>query len=299
MSPSTAARMRRRTGGALALTCAAALACGSEEPQPAPEQAPAGGVPAAPAAAPAQELPLPPEGRVEVSFGSDGIVAAANQAPRRRVLESIARETGLVVVAFVEGGDPEGRVTLQSRGEPIEVVIARALPGVPYSIEPLEGGRRERLAVVVGKRDPATGRPRPRPAPAPAERRERAAGPPVPDTEALEQIASRDPEERVEGVEWADVASAAGFAAVVDRLANDPDAAVRAAAAETLGDADVGAVPPLLGALGDRDPRVVLAALESLEMLGDASTIPQITPFLEHPDAAVRERAAEVIEFLE
>jgi hypothetical protein len=284
------------------LAVAAAVACGRAEPEQ-PEGAPAAVAPAAApgaASAAAPGLPLPAEGEVEVSFGSEGILALANQAPRRRVLEAVARETGLVVVAFVEGGDPDGRVTLQSRGEPIEVVLARALSGVPYSVEPLPSGVRERLAVVVGKRDPA-GRPQPRPAAPQADSRERTprAAPPVADTDALEQLESADPQERVEGVEWADVASAAGFAAVVERLENDPDAAVRAAAAESLGDADVGAVPPLIRALGDADARVVLSALESLEMLGDASTVAELGPALEHPDAAVRQRAAEVAEFLE
>jgi hypothetical protein len=280
----------------------AGLACGRAEPEPpagapaaAPESAPAA---AAAASAAAAGLALPPEGQWEVSFGSEGIVALANQAPRRRVLEAIARETGLVVVAFVEGGDPDGRVTVQSRGEPIEVVLARALSGVAYSVEPLAGGGRQRLAVVVGKRD-AAGRPEARPAAPLAESRERPASAPVSDADALEQLESEDPRERVEGVEWADVASAAGFAAVVDRLAHDPDPSVRSAAAESLGDADVGAIPPLISALGDADARVVLSALESLEMLGDASTAAELAPALEHPDAAVRQRAAEVAEFLE
>jgi hypothetical protein len=295
-------RVRASARLALGFALAAAVACGRAEPEQ-PRGGPAAGAPAAaPGAAsePAAGLPLPGEGEVEVSFGSEGILALANQAPRRRVLEAVARETGLVVVAFVEGGDPDGRVTLQSRGEPIEVVLARALSGVPYSVEPLPSGVRERLAVVVGKRDPA-GRPQPRPAAPLADSRERTprAAPPLADTEALEQLESADPQERVEGVEWADVASAAGFAAVVERLANDPDAAVRAAAAESLGDADVGAVPPLVHALGDADVRVVLAALESLEMLGDASTVAELAPALEHPDAEVRQRAAEVAEFLE
>jgi hypothetical protein len=213
------------------------------------------------------------------------------------VLEAIARETGLVVVAFVAGGDPDGRVTLQSRSEAIEVVLARALSGVPFSVEPIEGGQQGRVTLVVGRREgavrPAQAR---RAASAP---RVRAEPPQAVDEEALAQLASPDAEERVEGVEFTDVATAAGFAAVVERLANDPDPVVRATAAESLGDADVGAVPALVGALGDSDARVVLAALESLELLGDASTVAELGPALQHSDAAVRERAAEVAEFLE
>ena len=77
----------------------------------------------------------------------------------------------------------------------------------------------------------------------------------------------------------------------------DPE--VRAAAAESLGDADVGAVGPLLQALEDRESEVVLEALDSLEMLGDDSTVARLEPALDHPDPEVRERALEVREFLE
>jgi hypothetical protein len=286
--------------GVLLLSLAAAFACDRAEPErgrsiPATSEAAAAG-PASSA-----ELPLPPEGRVEVSIGADGILALANRAPRRRVLEALARETDLVVVAFVEGGDPEGRVTIRSRGEPIEVVLARALVGVPFSVGPLEPGARDRLTVVVGWRDAAMrAGPAPlaaRPAPAPRAPSERATR--TQEEGAAAQLTSRDPSERAEAVEFTDVTSVAGFEAVVERLVNDPDASVRAAAAETLGEGDVGSVRPLLDALSDPDSSVVLAALESLELLGDASILPEIGPALEHPDAAVRERAAELGEFLE
>ena len=295
--------MKTRTQiGVLLLSLAAALACGRAEP----EKTGAGSAPArseAAAAVPAAagELQLPPPGEVEVQVGADGIVALANQAPRRRVLEALARETHLLVVAFVEGGDPEGRVTVRSQGEPLEVVLARALVGVPFSVGPLDRGVTNRLTVVVGFRDDAE-----RTASAP-----RAARPPVDPRELAgraertqeestpEQLKSRDASERQEAVENTDVTSVAGFQAVVDRLANDPDASVRAAAAETLGEGDVGSVPPLLDALADPDSRVVLAALESLELVADASILPELAPALQHPDPEVRERAAELSEFLE
>lgn len=286
------------------LAMAAAFACGRSKPQPSTGSAGAGAQgTTAPSAAAAEELPMPPEGRVEVSVGMDGILALANQAPRRRVLEALARETDLVVVAFVEGGEPEGRVTFRSRGEPIEVVLARALVGVPFSVAPLEGGPKERLAVVVGwqdeKKHAARVQPESHSAPGPAAPPE-SPEPAQPDEkQALEQLASSDPAERAEAVEATDVTSPAGFEAVVERLANDPDPTVREAAAESLADGDVGGVRPLLDALSDSDSRVVLAALESLELLADASVIPQLAPALQHPDAAVRERAAEVAEFLE
>jgi hypothetical protein len=240
-----------------------------------------------------------------VSFGADGIVARANQASRRSVLEAVARETGLLVVVFVDGGDPEGAVTFESKGEPIEVVVARALPGVPFSLEPLEAEGRARLTVVVGKRspEPASAREVRRASPSrvldPRERAERAQQIDEMEAEALAKLESSDARERVEGVEWADITTVAGYEAVIERLANDPDGAVRAAAAESLSSADVGAVRPLLNALSDPDARVVLAALESLEMVGDESVVPELAPAFEHPDPTVRERAKEAQEFLE
>ena len=240
-----------------------------------------------------------------MSFGAAGIVARANQAPRRSVLEAVARETGLLVVAFVDGGDPEGAVTFQSEGEPIEVVVARALTGVPFSLAPLEAEGRARLTLVVGRRsqEPVPGREARRTSPSrvldPRERAERAQQINEMEAEALAKLESADARERVEGVEWADIATVAGYEAVIERLANDPDGAVRAAAAESLSGADVGAVRPLVDALSDPDSRVALAALESLEMVGDESVVPDLAAALEHPDPAVRERAKEAQEFLE
>ena len=241
---------------------------------------------------------------MKVSFGADGIVAHANQAPRRRVLEAIARETGLVIVVFVEGGDPDGPVTLSSEGEPIEVVLARALAGVPFSIAPLAEEGRARLTLVVGKprEAPAASRAAERtrrPIFDPREHAHRAEHASDMEAEALQKLESSDPRERAEGVEWADITTVSGYEAVIERLANDPDPTVRAAAADSLSGADVGAVRPLVAALADPDTRVVLAALDSLEMIGDASILPDLAPALDHPDPAVRERAQEVTGFLE
>lgn len=280
------------------------LACGRGEDAGRAEGAQAPQRPAASAPETAAAA-LPERGEFEVSFGAAGIVARANAAPRRRVLETLARETGLVIVVFVEGGDPDGAVTLDSEGEPIEVVLARSLSGVPFSVEPLDADGRVRLAVVVGKspsaaRVPLAGRPSaPGRALDPRAQTERLQRANQLEEDALAQLESPDPRERAEGVEWADVATVTGYEAVLERLANDPDASVRAAAAESLGGADVGAVRPLLGALGDADPHVVVSALESLELLGDASIVPELAPALEHQDPTVRERAKEVLEFLE
>ena len=83
-------------------------------------------------------------------------------------------------------------------------------------------------------------------------------------------------------------------------LVRDSDPQVRIAAAEQLADSDsFAAVTGLLDALQDTSPRVIIAVLESLELNGDESIVPEIEPLLEHPDEDVREAAAIAIEMLE
>ena len=104
---------------------------------------------------------------------------------------------------------------------------------------------------------------------------------------------------RADAAKWLDVSSGEGFKAATERLANDESPLVRAAAADALLNADMAAVQPLLQALGDPDSRVVLAALDALEFVGDESTIPFLTPLLKHKDVEVRERVVETVEFLQ
>jgi HEAT repeat protein len=59
------------------------------------------------------------------------------------------------------------------------------------------------------------------------------------------------------------------------------------------------ALGALAGALGDPDPEVVMAALDSIEWVGDSSMIPEITPLLDHPNADVRDAAGLTIYLLE
>lgn len=284
---------------ASALTLLLALACAGDEREAAPARVAAERP--EPATAPDPGPRLPARGSVEVGFGAAGVVARANQATRRELLEAIARETDLVSVTFAPGGDPNGRLSFASEGEPLEVVLARALPGVPFTLERVADEGRERLSLLVGQRRAPAIADAPREARDPRDRNgaERQRNIRQPEDEALAKLGSYDPRDRAEGVEWADLTSVMGYEAVLDRLANDSDGAVRAAAAESLWGADVGAVRPLLGALDDPDPRVVLAALESLEILGDESIVPEISRLDRHPDPAVRARAQEAIGFLE
>ena len=84
-----------------------------------------------------------------------------------------------------------------------------------------------------------------------------------------------------------------------DILARDSAAEVRIAAARQLARGNSASVPPLLTGLADSDPSVVVAVLEALTLVGDASLLTELRPLLEHPHALVRERAARAVRLLQ
>ena len=83
-------------------------------------------------------------------------------------------------------------------------------------------------------------------------------------------------------------------------LARDPDPRVRAAAAETLSDADGSpmALKARMAALRDNHPDIVIAAIDSFEWSGDSTVAAEFTFLLNDPRPDVKERAADAIEWL-
>jgi hypothetical protein len=257
----------------------------------------------------APERPLPAAGEVEVWLDEKALVnVLANQAPRGAIVSKLSEVAGfaLELAAEADLGKP---LTLRAEHEPIEVVLARVLAGVPHALAYEEGaaGAKKLIRLTLGgsaapsvaSAPPSSERRRRQPEMTPEERAARAERAQKLWATSLENVASPDPEVRADAATWLNVNTPEGFQAATDRLAHDESPVVRAAAAETLGDADVGAVQPLLQALDDPDPRVVLATLDALEFVGDASTIPHLAPLLEHKDVEVRERTVEAIEFLQ
>lgn len=83
-------------------------------------------------------------------------------------------------------------------------------------------------------------------------------------------------------------------------LSSDTHPDIRAWAAEQLGRLDTPeAVPPLIGALGDDHPPVVVSAIEALVQTGDERAAPAIRPLLRHPNADVQEAAERALSELE
>jgi hypothetical protein len=303
------ADLLRRSLLVLTLVCAAS-ACGGDDDSGSTGTTDVGASSAAAPAAPAAQLP--PSGEVRAwREGAAGVSVLADQAPRGAVLAALAEAAEFVLV-LGSGAELDQLLSLQAQREPLEVVLARVLAGVPHALdyEPEAGGQKRLARVTVGAgaapaavaSGPAeTERKRraPRPEYTPEERRERAERAEKLWATSLANITNPDPEVREDAATWLNVDTPQGFQAATDRLANDEAPAVRAAAAETLGAADAGAVQPLIQALADPDPRVVIAALDALEFVGDESTIPHLSPLLKHKDVAVRERTVEAIEFLQ
>jgi len=254
-------------------------------------------------------------GEVQAWLDDEALVSAhANQAPRGAILAALAQAAGFELVLGAQAG-LEQPLSLRVQGEPLGVALARALAGVPHEVfyanDPVSGaphlarvrvGLGDAATTVVAanepRRDPG-GRDHRRPELTPEEKQERAERAQRMWAESLANLSSPNEELRADAAKWLNVSSTEGFQAATDRLANDESPLVRAAAAEALLDSDVGAVQPLLQALEDPDPRVVMAALEALEFVGDETTVPHLAPLLKHRDVAVRERTVEAIEFLQ
>lgn len=116
----------------------------------------------------------------------------------------------------------------------------------------------------------------------------------------LEQLRSSTPDMRIEAVNGIDPEGPA-LTSLTALLVDDPDARVRAAVAEQLGNADgYAAVAALVNALSDPDPAVVMKALDSLQFVGDETLAPILkSKCMNHPDPKVREACAEAAEFVE
>lgn len=255
---------------------------------------------------------------VRVSRGEGGRVRVlARAAPRREVLDELARTAGFAVSAE-PGSLPAGDLDLDLEAASVEEALALVLADVPrhlhYEPARLGSGEAALRRVTVGRL------PDPEPtasaeAEPPAEERTppsgRRPGDALPsEHERLAEIeaarAARDPEARARAASL--MRPEEELDALLAMLAQDPDAQVRASAASALGDAEGGetafrAGEALLAALGDPDPAVAAAAIAALEDVHDLIPDPRyrarIAPLARHPDARVRAAAASFLEWTE
>ncbi len=116
--------------------------------------------------------------------------------------------------------------------------------------------------------------------------------------ELFSDLDSPDPDTRVDAADWIDLEGEA-LERMIAQLKSDPDAEVRATIVDRLGEeVSPSTLAALVGALGDRDPEVVLRAIEVLEFEAEDWLIPELEPLLAHSDPEVREAAQDAIAFL-
>jgi hypothetical protein len=303
------------------------LGCsGAEDPAPnaesGAESAAEVATPVEPGAPRSQVLPpaqLVP-GSALVSLSERGVTVRANQASRRVVLAEFERNAGLRL-KFAPGTRLEELVTIDAVDVPLEEALGSLLEGRPYAlyfgVAPSGGRLLEQVAVGDFSATDIAVADLVAEAPTKADRTQGRGSrdverDPIAQVERLERLERRqdenyaqldddDPAIRARAAEGLP-ADDRTISALIDLAANDPDAGVRKAAVSALSDADeedTAALGALVAALGDPNPQVVIAALDSIEWIGDASSVPDITPLLNHSNAEVREAAAITIGILE
>ena len=323
--------MRRGLPRAALLVSAALAACGPAEPRP--QEA------AVPEARAASQTLRSGETRVTRRGGRVSVVA--NGAAPLAALTELSMVASFRVERGL-GRVPEEPLSFVLEEVTVERAVTAILAGAPFHLHyefadgdlsperPFEGRATALARVTVGElsegpadrpRELEGGRQREATAPPPAQPR---GGPNArtPDVESrapqLDEAARRE-RERAEEVArtWQDPREAVRLEAVarmepegedLERLrallSGDPSAEVRVAAAEALADGDpFAAADPLLAALADPAPEVVVAAVQALEDLYDEAPDPRIREAVaalrEHREAGVRSAVQEFEEWIE
>lgn len=308
----------------LAHLTASVLACGSCDE----EVRRAGPPPTAPAplaaAPPSEELPaLPAPGEITLELSGERLTLLANQAPRARVLRRLQQVRPFELV-LAEPRLARGAVTLRLLGVTFEEALVATLSGVSFSLhyaaadmlslvdkvtlgdgigadvaalgakgrDVRKARRKEMRRKLARSREEKANEQRALSEDERRRQREESAA------EIERGLVSPDSRARAAALELLDEER---LPELVDHLGNDRSPEVRAAAAQALGALDPtrAGTSALVAALNDRDPQVVMAALDSLQWLDDPSTLPDVKALLDHPNAEVRATAAETVNWLE
>jgi hypothetical protein len=286
---------------------ASALACGDEPaaPSPAPPSSNAAAPEPEPSASEPETSAWPASGAWSLTFAEGAVSVDAFEAPRRPLLEELARRAGFALEASPGAWPP---LTLRIESHPLELALPLLVGDLEYRAEWAsdDGAHRlTRLVVVGGARAarPSADAPALRPGEV-GDSLQRALAElandddPPDEAEALRDLEATDPETRLRAV-LALEPEGAGLAALIDAIERDPDPRVRAAATVGLEESDeFAAVKALVGALDDANPEVVVEAIDSLEFAGDASVVATLEPLLAHADPRVRKSAADAIRVL-
>ncbi len=289
-------RFRDRTRSAtIAALVAVGLGCGSQEASD-PVTTPVTDSITAP------NHTLGATGIAQVEYVDGFVTVRSNGSLQIAVLEQLAAQAGFAIAAGRVDPKP---ITLQIERVALLDAIALILEGMPYTVEydfdEASGTRFLSLVAIgdgLGSR--AAGSPET------AARRgvsgdpiERAGEPPSEEmAEMLAALDDPDPETRADAVFWIDLEGDA-LEQLVSMLESDPDAEVRASVVDRLGDEESpAATAAVTAALRDREPEVVLRAIEVLEFDAGDWLLPELERLLTHSDPEVREAAEDAILYL-
>jgi len=254
------------------------------------------------------DRPLPAPGKAYVEYSNGRVTVRSNGALQLAILEQLAAQAGFEVVAGKAETQP---ITLAIDRVSLVVAIASILDGFSYTVGydfDQASGTRILTRVEIDKAiDSGALKISDRESNAAIRSAEEARGDrkePTSEVYATEQaeliaeLDSPDPEARTDAVDWIDLDGEA-LERLISLLESDPDAEVRAAIVDRLGEEESpAAMAALINALRDPNSEVVLRAIEILEFEAEAWLIPELERLLTHPDPEVREAAQDAIDFL-
>ena len=296
-------RFRRFSNRTLSATIAAIVAvgwgCGSED---APDRVTAPGT----ESISAPDHPLPPIGTAHVEYIDGFVTVSSNGSLQLAVLEQLAKQADFAIAAGRVDAKP---ITLQFERVALVDAIALILDGITYRLEydiDAASGTRFLSLVAIGNAREYQTADSEKAATSAKRGGERVES--IEDAsealsedqaEMLEALDDPDPEARIDAVFWIDLEGGA-LEQLVSMLESDPDAEVRASIVDRLGDEESpAAIAAVTTALRDREPEVVLRAIEVLEFEGGDWLIPELERLLSHPDPEIREAAEDSLLYLE
>ncbi|MBW2543784.1 MAG: HEAT repeat domain-containing protein [Deltaproteobacteria bacterium] len=232
------------------------------------------------------------------------VTVESNGSLQIAVLEQLAAQAGFAIIAGRVDARP---ITLQFERVALLDAIDLILDGLEYTVEydfDEASGARYLAQVAIGdttqyraaEAEGADSAARAVERREPVERVREA--PSEEQAEMLAELDNPDPEARADAVFWIDLEGEA-LDQLISMLQSDPDAEVRASIVERLGEEESpAATAAVTAALQDRDPEVVLRAIETLEFDAGDWLIPELERLLAHPDPEVRETAEDAILYL-
>ena len=260
----------------------------------------------------APDRPIPPHGKAYVEYSDGRVTVRCDGSLRLAVLEQLAAQVGFEIVA---GKTDTQRITLQIERAALVDAIALILDGLSYTLgydldeasgtrilarieigETLEHGSAnlsEAASANAQQIRDRVSRKETRPAVRARSDRMEPIDEAYTDEQAelLSELDSTDPEVRADAASWIDF-SPGVLERMIAVLESDPDAEVRSAIVDRLGEEESpDAMAALVVALRDPDPHVVMDAMDILEFEAEALLIPELETLLAHPSGEVREAA--------